>query len=552
MERRVSRRTFVRGTAATALALGLGACSGSPPRAEGTVRLAGGFFGFPSPFAYIAGPGYVQMSLLYDTLVWKDASGRLLPWLAERWKRSADGLTYTFDLRSHIRWHDGRPLTADDVAFTFAYFARQPLGPLILAQPFGVAGARAAGPRTVEVRLQKPAVTFLESVAGAVPIIPRHVWERIEDAPRAQGLDVLVGSGPYRVASYSPGEGATLYTANPRYFLGAPFVRRIELRPVDDELTALRAGEIDAADTAAEGTRPSTLAALREDPDFGIVQSVGGFTFPLIFNLDRGGALADRRFRRACAAAIDREAIVQRLLGGNGLPGNPGFLPPDHPDVARVEQHPFAPRAANGLLDAGGYARSGPDGMRVDRDGAPLELEILTANAPVPPVLDLLVAALRDVGVRLRPRSVDLPTLFGRTQKGENDIALTLYPGPGGTAPDADADTLRTFYSSRVEGRLQGAQGYREREFDRLAERQLVTADQAARRASLARMQAIVARDLPALPLYYPTLFTVFRRSAFDKWYATPGGFAGGLPGVLNKQALVTGARTGLRIRRRE
>ncbi|MDQ3630591.1 MAG: ABC transporter substrate-binding protein [Actinomycetota bacterium] len=547
----MSRRTFVQGSAATALALGLGSCSGSSPSPRGTVRIAGGFFGFPSPFAYIAGPGYVQMSLLYDTLVWKDGSGRMLPWLAERWKRSADGLTYTFDLRSGIRWHDGRTLTAADVAFTFSYFARQPLGPLIVAQPAGVRLARATGPRTVEIRLEKPAVTFLESVAGAVPIIPRHVWATIEDAPRAQSLDVLVGSGPYRVASYAPGEGATLYTANPRYFLGAPFVRRIELRPVDDELTALRAGEIDLADTPAEGVPPSTLAGLRDDPEFGIVQSVGGFTFPLIFNLGRGGALADRRFRRAFAMAIDREAIVQRLLGGNGRPGNPGFLPSDHPYAFAVQQYPFDPRAANRLLDEAGYPRSGSDGRRADRDGAPLDLEILTANAPVPPVLDLLVAALSGVGVRLRPRSVDLPSLFGRTQDGANDIALTLYPGPGGTAPNADPDTLRTFYSSRVEGRLQGAQGYADREFDRLAERQLVTADVDGRRRSLARMQAIVARDLPALPLYYPTLFSVFRKSAFDQWYPTPGGFAGGLPGVLNKQALVTGAKTGVQVKRR-
>jgi peptide/nickel transport system substrate-binding protein len=78
-----------------------------------------------------------------------------------------------------------------------------------------------------------------------------------------------------------------------------------------------------------------------------------------------------------------------------------------------------------------------------------------------------------------------------------------------------------------------------------------VTADVAARRRMLARMQAICARDLPALPLYYPRVSHVFRRSAFDRWYVTPGGFAGGLPGVLNKQVLVTGSPTGVVIRRR-
>jgi peptide/nickel transport system substrate-binding protein len=547
--RAMTRRTFLRGSAATVVVLGMPSCGGSPQADPGPVRIAGGFFGFPSAFASIAGPGYVQMSLLYDTLLWKDASGRLLPWLARRYERSPDGLTYTFTLRENVLWHDGRPLTATDVAFTFEYFARQPLGPLLVAQPVGIEEARATAAHTVEVRLRAPVVTFADAVAGAVPIIPRHIWSSIRDAPRAQDRQVLVGSGPYRLASISVGEGSALMRENERYFLGRPYVRRVELRPVDDELTALRAGEIDVASTPVEGGASAALEPLRSDDEFGIVAERGSWTFPLIFNLAGGGAPADLRFRRACALAIDRRAIVRRLLGGDGEPGNPGFLSPLHPFHADVEQYAFDPAAAGRLLDQAGYERVGADGMRRGRDGRPLRVGILVGNAPVPPALDVLVAALKDVGVALRPQAVDLPTLFQRTQKHADDIALTLYPGPGGTAPNADPDTLRTFFSSRIEGRLQGAQGWVDREFDRLAARQLVTADVAARRRALARMQAIVARDLPALALYYPTVSHVFRRRALDRWYVTPGGFAGGLPGVLNKHVLVTGMRTGLRIR---
>lgn len=111
-----------------------------------------------------------------------------------------------------------------------------------------------------------PAVTFLESVAGAVPIVPRHVWSQIEDAPRAQEPRVLVGSGPYRLESFSRGEGALLFLANDDYFLGRPYIRRVELHPVDDELTALRAGQIDAADTPPEGVRPQLLAGFATTP----------------------------------------------------------------------------------------------------------------------------------------------------------------------------------------------------------------------------------------------------------------------------------------------
>jgi len=545
----LSRRTLLRGAAGTAAAVMLGGCGAtertSRPR---TLRLPSNSFGFPSPFGYIAGPGYVQMSYLYDSLLWKDASGRLLPWLARRHERSRDGLTYTFELRPGVTWHDGRPLTAADVAFTFEYFARQSLGPLLVAQPFGVERARAISSQVVQVRLKVPAVTFLESVAGALPIIPKHVWSSIEDAPRAQERSVLVGTGPYRLASYAPGEGALLFTANERYFLGSPFVRRLELVPVDDELRALAAGQIDAAATATEGAGRDVLAPFR-GADYGTVSSTGSFSFPLIFNLGRGGALADVRFRRACALAIDRRAIVQRLLGGQGEPGSAGFLPRGHAFAVDVPEHAFDPAAANRLLDAAGYRR-GPGGVRRDDRGRRLRYKLLTGNSPVPPMLDLLIASLGAVGVEVRPQAVDLPTLFGRLQEGADDMALSLYPGPGGTAPDADPDTLRTFFASTVKGRLQGAQGWVHPQFDRLAGRQLVTADIAARRVLVGRMQRIVAAELPALALYYPTLFHVFRRRAFDAWYHTPGGFAGGLPGVLNKHAFITGTKTGLKVRR--
>lgn len=551
MDIELNRRRFIRGSAAAAAALYVGGCGSSSPPAAGTVRLAGGTFGFPTPFAYIAGPGYVQTSFIYDTLVWKDSSGRLVPWLAEHVSRSADGLTYTFRLRSGVRWQDGEPLTAEDVAFTFEYFLGQPLGPLLIAQPYNVRGARALDRLHVEVLLDVPAVTFLSSVAGSVPIVPRHIWRSIRNAPQAQDRAVAVGSGPYRLKSYNAGEGSYLYVANDDYFLGRPFVRRIELVPVDDQLVALQAGTIDIAETQPEGATRDTLASLRADRGLGVISSTGAFTFPLIWNIGKGGALADVRFRRACALALDRGATVARLLTGNGTPGNPGFLPPNHPFHVEVEQYAFDPAAANRLLDSAGYRRPGPGAVRVGPGGKPLSFQILAGNAPVPPVLDLLVPAWRSVGIHASVRAVDLPTLFGLTQSHDDQLGLTIYPGPGGASPSSDPDTLRTFYSSRIKGRLQGAQGWVDPEFDALADRQLITADRRERKGLIARMQEIVAGELPALPLYYPTLYSVFHRSAFDRWYYTPGGLGSGVPSAINKQALITGRATGSAIRRR-
>ena len=549
MDPRLNRRTFIKGSAAVATAFYLGGC-GTTSSVSGTVRLAGGTFGFPSPFAYIGGPGYVRMNFIYDTLMWKDDTGQLFPWLARSVSRSHDGLTYTFQLRDGVKWQDGRPLTAEDVAFTFDYFLKQSLGPLLIAQAFNVKGARATGPLTVEVSLVVAAVTFLASVAGSVPIIPKHVWQSITNAPQAQDLAVLVGSGPYRLKSYSAGDGSYLFLANDAYFLGKPVVNRVELVPVDDELVALEAGTIDAGETPPEGVTADALASFRANPAFGVVEQTGDFMFPLIWNLGKGGALADVRFRRACAMALDRSAVVSRLLGPNGAPGNPGFLPPGHPYYVDVEQYPFDLTAANRLLDSAGYRRAAPGATRHAPNGRPLSFQILAGNAPVPAVIDLLIPAMRNIGVEMSTKAVDLPTLFSLAQQGADELALTLYPGPQGASPNSDPDTLRAYYSSRIKGRLEGAQGYVNPEFDRLADAQLITADVAKRKQMIARMQHIIATDLPALPIYYSTLFTVYRKSAFDKWYYTPGGLGSGLPSALNKQALITGSKTGMKIHR--
>ncbi|MCA1570395.1 MAG: ABC transporter substrate-binding protein [Chloroflexi bacterium] len=515
----MDRRRFLRGTVGVAGAVVLGGCNGTDDASSGpgssllpaegpaglepvprpTLRLPGGDFGFPSPFTYSRGPGYWRMSYLYDTLLWKDSTGDLLPWLASGFERSEDGLTYTFGLR-------------DDVRF--------------------------------EVRLTRPVVTFLRSVAGALPIVPRHIWASVDDAAAASDLAVLVGTGPYRLQTYSQGEGAYLFTANDDHFLGMPFVERIEYQPVGDELTALMAGEIDAGGPPPlGGARPEALAPFGNDASFGVLDGPADATSALYFNLAAGGALADVRFRRACAMALDRDDLVERLLGGNGEPGNPGFLPPSHPSHHDVEQYPFDVEAANALLDDAGYARDGT-GIRQGTDRRPLRFSLLVGNQAPSPVAELLVGVFGVIGVELNPEGADPPTRDARTAAGDYDIALIGYGGLGG-----DPDYLREVYSSRVPRRFQSVSGYTNAEFDEIADQQLVALDDDERAQLVDRMQEIVAADVPLLPLFYPTSFHIFRESVFDQWYFTPGGFANRIPTVYNKQVFITGLQTGTEVR---
>lgn len=535
------RRQFLRGGMYGFAALALASCvpesgdgdASSGPQDGPTLRLPGAALGFPSPFAYIAGPGYTQASFIYDTLLWRDADGELLPWLARQYERSDDGRTYTFDLRDDVRWHDGRPLTAHDVAFTFRYYADHTLGPLVVVQPQGVTEVEALDDHRVEIRLVRPDQTFLPWTAGALPIVPEHVWSDVDDPAAAQDVAVLVGSGPYRLQSYSGSEAALLYGANDDYFLGRPFVKRLEFTPVGNQINALLGGEVDAATTDVNGARPEVLAPFTSDPSFGVEEYPAGFTFPLFWNLHGDGPLTDVRVRRACAMAIDRNDVVQRLAGGNGLPGNPGFLPPTHAFHASVEQYPHDPDAARRLLDEAGY-----------RD---LRFELLFPGT-LTPLAQIVIEALDGIGVELVARGVELgPDLFARKLAGDYEMAITLYPGPSGPEPGADPDILRLIYSSLAPSGLNHADGYVNTELDRLAQEQLATADDEERRRLVDRMQEIVAADVPVLPLYYSTLFHAFRRSVFDQWYWTPGGFPP--VGPHNKHAFVTGAKTGLRIR---
>jgi len=548
----LDRRQFLMAALGGAGAVALGACKPSRSGAGGgkgsrpTVRQSYAATGFPSPFASNADFGYNQMILLYDTLLWRDGSGQLLPWLAKSFKESDDHLTYTFELRDGVKWSDGQPLTADDVVFTFGYYAEQETlsPPVIVQPPQGIAKVTASGATTVVITLERPLVTFPEQVAGALPIIPKHVWSSIDDPGAALDLKVLVGSGPYRLESYKDDGGPLLYTARDDYFLGAPFVKRIEMNAIDDAFSALLSGATDVA--RGFGLRDDILAPFRRDDSIGMVSKQGTFIRgALYWNMGKEGALSDPRFRRACAMAIDRKDLVTRIAAGKGLPGNPGFLSPENPFFAPVPQHEFDVAGANALLDAAGY-RPGPGGIRQDPKGSPLSFELRIDNAEAP-MTEILVSALRRVGVELRANPVLIgPELFGNKLFGGYDMVVLPFPGPSAGGPNGDPDVLRRIFSSKLPASLTAATNYVNPAFDDLAEKQRATFDEQERRRMVAEMQRLVAEDLPVLPLFYPEAILVYRKQVLDQWYFTPGQYP---TSTDNKQLFVTGQKSGTKVR---
>ncbi len=494
----------------------------------------GGFWGHPTPFGFNRGPGYMRASLIFDSLCWRDASGQTIPWLATDWQVSDDGKTWTFNLRQGVRWHDGRPFTADDVVFTFEYGKTHPDVGWFMVQLGEVESVTKEGDYRVAIHLKRPFAPFLQTVAEPMFIIPRHIWEKVADPKSYVEPDAFIGTGAYRLIEYSKEEGTYLYEANPDFFLGEPYVRRIEFVPVSDEALSLLNGDIAAFDKFG-GVNEEFLAPFRKDP-FQIKQAPGEWGMFLYFNLEKETPLRDIRVRQAIAHAIDRQALLDRVLLGFGDKGNPGFLPPSNPYYnPNVPDYPYDLEKAKALLAEAGY------------DGRPIRL----AYSPdwimaSPRVVEILKAGFDPIGLKVEMVIMDQGTIDAAAQEGNYEMLITGFGGLGG-----DPDQLRRMFHSRSQMvGFSRARGYQNPEFDQLADAQVSMMDPAERRRAVDRMQAILAEDLPVVALYYTARVVVYNAGVFDNWYYTPGGFGGGVPMPYNKHQFIIGLPEGLTIRR--
>lgn len=476
-------------------------------------------------------------------MLWKDSTGAPIPWLATDWERSPDGLEWRFTLREGVTWQDGRPLTADDVVFTFDYLTNGPgkANPGVFGPVPGMQVV-AADQRVVVFRLPSPIAPFEVTVAGRVPIIPKHIWSEVADPVRWRDPRALIGSGPYRLESLDEATGSYLFSANDSYFLGPPVVRRLEFVPAADPLVSLLRDGVDTAGPGFEQGVPEGLLDRFDDPRFGTIDAPGEVTTAVHFNLARGFPYNDRNFRHAVAYAVDRKDLVKRILLGRGEPGSLGGLAPSNAFAASgLPSYDRDIARSRALLDQIGLRDVTGDGMRDLPNGSPFVAELLTTPRWNPKTADLTKEHLREVGIDVRITSADYPAFNEATSDAKYDMALIAYGGMGG-----DPDFLRTRLSSQVKPRVfSRVHGYVNPRFDELAGRQLTIVDTDERKRVVQEMQRIVAEDVPTIPLYLADRTQIFVRSVFDQWYFTPGGVFGGYPGVLNKHVFVTGKKAG-------
>jgi peptide/nickel transport system substrate-binding protein len=511
------------------------------PASVARLRLSGGDFGYPTPFAFVRGSGIMLTSYVFDTLLWEDSTGKPIPWLAKEWSHSADGLEWRFTLRDGVKWQDGQPLTADDVKFSFDY---ETTGAGAAASRFGgridLKEVVVEAPDVVVVRLNSPTATFEEDTGMRLFIIPRHIWSTVTDPAKFRGPSAVIGSGPYKLESYDQAAGSYLYTANQSFFLGSPYVKRLELVPAPDELLSLQRGDIDAAELLEEPAPEEQLKAFESNPRFGKLDGTYDFVMALHINLSKGFPYDRKEFRQAVAYAIDRKDMVTRLLQGRGAPGSLGGLPPEHPYLAPdLPAYDRDVAKAKSMLDAIGLRDVNGDGLRELPDGSRFVQEIQTNSRFSPKSAELVKEYLRDVGIDVTVKALDAATADDSAGKGNYTMALIGYGGMAG-----DPDRLRLSYAAGPKSTsFTRAIGYSNPTVTDLAKRQLATLDPQQRKPLVEQMQRIIADDVPIIPLYLPRRTTFYKAGIFDNWYYTPG--CSPCRGTRNKHMLVTGKRQG-------
>ncbi len=514
---------------ALALAAALAAALAVWPTAAATAVLRIAWWtdvGFPTPFAFSPlGPGgVVRLSLIYDTLLWKDERG-LIPWLAESWRAGADGTAYVFTLASGVRWQDGRPLTSRDVKFTFDYYRRHPFK---WVDTSVVASVEVRDRRTVVVRLAQPYAPFLENIAGVVPIIPEHIWKTIERPEEEQDLHVAVGTGPYRLVDYRPEAGLYRFVAFGEYFKGRPTTEEIQylLVPTERQVLAVQNGQVDVA----MATTYDVARAFAGHPYLRVWETDPLSIARVVFNLDRLPTSL-RLFRHAMAYALDRRRIAEIVTRGPAPIGSAGLVPPGDPwHNGRVKPYSYAPDVAQTLLRQLGYADRDADGILKSRDGERLQLELIASPARE---VELIQQMLKEVGVDVRIRTVDPATRAELAAEGQFQMLLSTHIGSGG-----DPDYLRTWFTGEGANLFARGSAVRSPEFLRLARLQLHTVDSQQRRRYIDQMQVLLSEELPTLPLFYRRFFWIYDSRKFTP-VATRGGLLNGVPLVENKLAFL-------------
>ncbi|MFQ5693929.1 MAG: ABC transporter substrate-binding protein, partial [Nitrospinota bacterium] len=467
----------------------------------------------------IANPAVFRLSSLnywwyqvFSGLVRLDERFEPVPDLAESWTVSGDGLTFTFNLRRGVKWHDGAPFTAEDVKFTyetllhpdnragashFNYFGYIVGAPAYRAgKADSVKGVEVLGPYKIRIRLREPYAAFLR-VSAAQPIVPKHILGSVpvKGMLKHSFTHKPIGTGPYILESWKSRD-RTVLRANPDYFGPKPKMDRIIWRTIPDafsRLAELRTGKINVNGMYA-AVPVDEFKSLDKDACCRGVRMVGQSNWFLDLNL-KNPIFRDVRVRRAISYAIDRKAILKHVFKGWGSIVNSPFHPLSWAYKKDVTLYDGDTEKAKRLLEEAGW-KVGPDGIRV-KDGKRLSFTWRVGIGRSAAIMaEAALPMLKAAGIEAKLERLDFVTLWFKHYVRKKYDALS-HLHPNSIYADPDYDLLR-WYDHRI-----NKTGYNNPKVEALIKKAARTLDRAKRKALYDELQEILARDAVRLWLIH-------------------------------------------------
>ncbi|MFE9403965.1 ABC transporter substrate-binding protein [Streptomyces sp. NPDC006530] len=514
--------------------------------------------------------------LMYEYLTNYDPKdGHAVPGLATAWKASPSKLTWTYTIREDSKWSDGQRATADDAAWTFTKMmtdkgAATANGSFIA----NFKKVTAPDPTTLVIELAKPQATM---TALDVPIVPRHVWEKVGDFSKFNNDHSfpVVGNGPFVLTDYKVDQYIKL-KPNKGFWRGAPKFDALVFKYYKDNdaaVAALQKGEV----SFVSNLSPAQASSLKSAPHVKVNDAPGRRFLALATNPgaqsrdgkkfgDGNPALLDPRVRRALFAAVDRKTLVDKVFQGHAAEGE-GYIPPRFADYfwkpAPEQKIAYDPAKAAALLDEAGY-RTGSDGKRVGKDGKPLDLRLL-CHAIDPndkAVSKYLQEWWGKLGIGLEVGCVD--NVSDPWTAGEFDLALDGY------SVNPDPDYVLSIHTCAALPATPKATGQTDdficdRQFDELYAKQLAEYDTAKRADLVKRMESRLYDTGYMNVMAYPNAVEAYRTDQIRSittmpeaagniygqdgywswWSAVPAAGSGAKPGGGSSAGVVLGIVAG-------
>ena len=473
-----------------------------------------------APFTYVSGTGLTANRLIYDTLMTTDADDNIIPWMIEDDYEVVDFKEYTFTLKEGQKFHNGNPVTAEDIKFSFEY----PSGQNVSGQRKQcdkIESIEVIDENTVKFVLKNADINYMRDGFCYIRILDDAVYADVEDATTVTDS---IGSGMYKLVEYKTGEYYKLEAVED-YFRGTPKVKNINM-PIISDSTAIQQGLLSGELAASTGSIGIELLETFEAIDGIEVFSNPGFA-PMIINFNNGRAPFDNvDFRNALAYAIDVNTICEILYGGYALAGTKGAVRSDLSYSQEGLEYVYDQAKAVELLEGLGYTEM-KDGVRLDANGEPLSFEMITyANNDIRSrACELIKTQLSEVGIDIQIMTMDMDTADAYIWpdfdvESGRDYDLSTW----GWSTSNSLTYLISLCSSDFSKGTYNVCGYVSEKFDALVDEKLASVSTMEEMESLLKeLQNVIAEEVPLITIGYADTMQACNTKMYDGWVAGKG-----------------------------